>query len=124
MFFNIDCYIIDADDKKIKVKIIDKDSLDKFIKNLNNLYKTKTKKGIPEVEKKDFDNIQDKFYLKISKKTKFNINNFNYNTLKDLIGTNVKISGESKYYSFTIENNEDEKIFKTGYSLICNKIYT
>ena len=30
-----------------------------------------------------------------------------------------------KYYSFTIENNEDEKIFKTGYSLICeNKIYT
>lgn len=120
MFFNIDCYIMEINEKKIKVRISDTDSLIKFIKNLDNLYKTK--KGINVTDKKDIENLKDYFYLNISKKTKFNINNFNYNNLKDLIGVNVKISGESRYYSFSIENG-DEKIFKTGYSLVCNKIY-
>lgn len=131
MFFNIDCYIMDVSEKKIKIKIADKDSLEKFITNLDNLYKTK--KGKEVTDKKDIEsikeNLKDCFYLNISKKTKFNINNFNYNNLKDLIGVNVKISGKSRYYSFSIESNnnidgESNKIFKTGYSLVCNKIYS
>lgn len=131
MFFNIDCYIMDVSEKKIKIKIADKDSLEKFITNLDNLYKTK--KGKEVTDKRDIEsikeNLKDCFYLNISKKTKFNINNFNYNNLKDLIGVNVKISGESRYYSFSIECNnnidgESNKIFKTGYSLVCNKVYT
>ena len=131
MFFNIDCYIMDVSEKKIKIKIADKDSLEKFITNLDNLYKTK--KGKEVTDKRDIEgikeNLKDCFYLNISKKTKFNINNFNYNNLKDLIGVNVKISGESRYYSFSIESNnnidgESNKIFKTGYSLVCNKVYT
>ena len=122
MFFNIDCYIMDVSEKKIKIKISDQESLEKFIKNLDNLYKTK--KGKDVTDKKDIENLKDYFYLNISKKTKFNINNFNYNNLKDLIGVNVKISGESRYYSFSIEGNEGDRIFKKGYSLVCNKIYT
>lgn len=122
MFFNIDCYIMDVSEKKIKIKISDQESLEKFIKNLDNLYKTK--KGKDVTDKKDIENLKDYFYLNISKKTKFNINNFNYNNLKDLIGVNVKISGESRFYSFSIEGNEGDRIFKTGYSLVCNKIYT
>jgi len=143
MFFNINCYIMDVSEKKIKIRISDQESLEKFIKNLDNLYKTK--KGKEVTDKRDIENLKDTFYLNISKKTKFNINNFNYNNLKDLIGVNVKISGESRYYSFSIEGNgfenineninenvnenvsenvETNKILKTGYSLICNKVYT
>jgi hypothetical protein len=99
--------------------------------DLDNLYKTK--KGKEVTDKRDIENLKDTFYLNISKKTKFNINNFNYNNLKDLIGVNVKISGESRYYSFSIEGNgfeninenvsenenvETNKILKTGYSFV------
>ena len=131
MFFNIDCYIMDVSEKKIKIKIADKDSLEKFITNLDNLYKTK--KGKEVTDKRDIEgikeNLKDCFYLNISKKTKFNINTFNYNNLNDLIGVNVRISGESRYYSFSIEGGVGEggnpnRIFKTGYSLVCNKVYT
>ena len=125
MFFNIDCYVMEVSEKKIKIRISDQESLDKFIKNLDNLYKTT--KGKEVTDKKDIENLKDYFYLNISKKTKFNIKNFNYDNLKDLIGVNVKISGESRYYSFSIESSEgceNNRIFKTGYSLICNKIYS
>ena len=127
MFFNIDCYVMYVSEKKIKIRISDQESLDKFIKNLDNLYKTK--KGQEVTDKKDIENLKDTFYLNISKKTKFNINTFNYNNLKDLIGVNVRISGESRYYSFSIEGGVGEggnpnRIFKTGYSLVCNKVYT
>jgi hypothetical protein len=50
MFFNIDCYIIAIYEKKIKIRIADKESLEKFIKNINNLYKTK--KGNEVTDKK------------------------------------------------------------------------
>ena len=127
MFFNIDCYVMYVSEKKIKIRISDQESLDKFIKNLDNLYKTK--KGQEVTDKKDIENLKDTFYLNISKKTKFNINTFNYNNLNDLIGVNVRISGESRYYSFSIEGGVGEggdpnRIFKTGYSLVCNKVYT
>ena len=127
MFFNIDCYVMYVSEKKIKIRISDQESLDKFIKNLYNLYKTK--KGQEVTDKKDIENLKDTFYLNISKKTKFNINTFNYNNLNDLIGVNVRISGESRYYSFSIEGGVGEggnpnRIFKTGYSLVCNKVYT
>ena len=127
MFFNIDCYVMYVSEKKIKIRISDQESLDKFIKNFDNLYKTK--KGQEVTDKKDIENLKDTFYLNISKKTKFNINTFNYNNLNDLIGVNVRISGESRYYSFSIEGGVGEggnpnRIFKTGYSLVCNKVYT
>lgn len=123
MFFNIDCYIIAIYEKKIKIRITDKESLEKFIKNINNLYKTKKGKEVTDKKEIDIENIQNTFYLNISKKTKFNINGYNYINLHDLVGVNVKISGESRYYSFAIENN-NEQIYKTGYSLVCNKVYT
>lgn len=118
MFFNINCYLLEVNEKKIKIRIIDHDSLEKFQRNIDNLYKTK--KGMDLTDKKN--NERDYYYLNISKKTKFNIKNFNYNNLKDLIGVNVVISGETKYYSFSIENEEGNRFFKTGYSFICNKI--
>ena len=57
MFFNIDCYIMDVSEKKIKIKIADKDSLEKFITNLDNLYKTK--KGKEVTDKRDIESIKE-----------------------------------------------------------------
>lgn len=120
MFFNIDCYIVNIYEKKIKIHITDEESLLKFQKNIEKLYKTKAGSKVTDV--KSAENIST-FYLNYSKKTKFEIHNFNYNNIKELIGVNVKISGETKYYSFSVEGTEDKPIFKTGYSLVCNKIY-
>jgi len=66
MFFNINCYIMDVSEKKIKIRISDQESLEKFIKNLDNLYKTK--KGKEVTDKRDIENLKDTFYLNISKK--------------------------------------------------------
>ena len=63
MFFNIDCYVMYVSEKKIKIRISDQESLDKFIKNLDNLYKTK--KGQEVTDKKDIENLKDTFYLNI-----------------------------------------------------------
>jgi len=125
MYFNIDCYIVNVYEKKIKIHIEDEESLLKFKKNIDNLYKTKSGSQVTDI--RNTDGIST-FSLSYNKKTKFDIQNFSYNNIKDLIGVNVKISGESKYYSFTttgtgdIENEDETSMFKNGYSLICNKI--
>ena len=125
MFFKISCYIQDINEKKIKVKIVDDDDLTKFQNNINNLYKTKKGSELENTHIKDTDKkINNVFYLNIMKRTKFDIKDFKYDNLKSLIGTNVNISGESKYYSFVINNEfTEEKKYKKGYSLVCNKIY-
>ena len=120
MFFNIDCYIVNVYEKKIKIHISDEESLLKFQQNIDKLYKTKIGSKVTDI--KTAEGIKT-FYLNINKKTKFDIQNFNYDNIKDLIGVNIIISGESKYYSFSLDQSDDNKIYKTGYSLVCNKIY-
>jgi len=122
MFFNISGYIININNNKLKLKIIDNEVLTKFQKNINKLYKTTN-----EI------NLEDNIYsFKINKKTKFIIKNYNYNNLFELNGVFVNISGYSKYFCFELENNilneinneiEIEKKIKKGYIYICNKIY-
>ena len=51
MFFNIDCYVMYVSEKKIKIRISDQESLDKFIKNLDNLYKTKKGQEVKYIKK-------------------------------------------------------------------------
>jgi hypothetical protein len=126
MFFNISCYIENITETQIKVKIIDSENLLKFQKNINSLYKSKKGESVTNKHSSEC-NI---FNLKINKKTKFDLGNFNYSNLKNLIGTSVNISGESKYYCFQVKEtiNEiydftEEKTYINGYSLICNKIY-
>lgn len=122
MFFNVSGYITYISDSTIKIKIIDKDDLIKFQRNINKLYK----KNI------DTDNNTNIYNFKINKKTKFIIKNYTYNNYSELIGIFITISGYSKYYCFSINNNilneinnelEDEKKYKQGYIYICNKIY-
>jgi len=129
MFFKISCYIQDIKEKKIKIKIVDEDDLIKFQNNINKLYKTKIGSELENTHIKTVDDdiikkINNIFYLNIMKKTKFDIKGFKYDNMESLIGTNVFISGESKYYSFIINNEfTEEKKYKRGYSLVCNKIY-
>lgn len=125
MFFNIDCYILAIYDKKIKVRIVDRDILSKFQTNINNLYKNKKRNDVSITH----DSTADIYYLNIQKQTKFIVdkNKYHYNTIKELTGCMVNISGQSKYYSFSVENESlgtesYEKNIKRGYSLICNKI--
>ncbi len=123
MFFNISCYIEIITETQLKVRIIDADNLLKFQKNINGLYKSK--KGESVSNKHNYSSECDKFNLKINKKTKFDLNRLDYPNLNNLVGTNVNISGESKYYCFSIiDEFTDEKKYINGYSLICNKIYT
>lgn len=120
MFFNISCYIESISEKHINVKIIDIDNLLKFQKNIDTLYKNK--KG--KIVSNKHNSTIDQFKLKINKKTKFELDKFTYENINNLIGTNVNISGESKYYNFcVVDEFTDEKKYITGYSLICNKIY-
>lgn len=122
MFFNISCYIENITENNIKVKIIDSENLLKFQKNINGLYKSK--KGESVTNKHSCSSECNIFNLKFNKKTKFELDRFNYTNLNDLIGTNVNISGESKYYFFSIlDEFTNEKKYINGYSLICNKIY-
>jgi len=129
MFFNISCYIESIADTKIKVRIVDPDNLLKFQKNINGLYKSKKGNSVSNKHSSECDI----FNLKFNKKTKFDLNGFNYTDLNNLIGTNVNISGESKYYCFPVNkiNTDSQEIndfteeikYINGYSLICNKIY-
>jgi hypothetical protein len=126
MFFNISCYIENITETYIKIKIIDPEILSKFQKNINGLYKTKKGKLVTNKHSSEIDT----FNLKINKKTKFDLIGFSYSNLNNLIGTNINISGESKYYCFPVSNinNEindftEEIKYINGYSLICNKIY-
>jgi hypothetical protein len=122
MFFNVSGYIVNINDDKLQLRIIDDDDLLKFQTNLNKIYKIN-----------DNININNKIYkFKINKKTKFIIKNYTYNSLNELQGIYVTISGYFKYYSFCFNttmvneiNNEleDTKKYKTGYMNICNKIY-
>ena len=120
MFFNISCYIENITETKIKVKIIDSEMLLKFQKNINGLYKSKKGNLVTNKHSSECDI----FNLKFNKKTKFELDRFNYTDLNNLIGTNVNISGESKYYCFSIlDEFTNEKKYINGYSLVCNKIY-
>ena len=123
MYFNINCYILDINEKKIKISISDNAVLLKFQNNINNLYKTKSGSLVTDRKLADCVNDINVFYLNINKKTKFDIIHFDYNNMSELIGVNVNISGESKYYAFNIEDDNNKVIYKTGYSLVCNKIY-
>jgi hypothetical protein len=122
MFFNVSGYIVNINDDKLQLRIIEDDDLIKFQTNLNKIYKIN-----------DNININNKIYkFKINKKTKFIIKNYTYTNLNELKGIYVTISGYFKYYSFCFNttmvneiNNEleDTKKYKTGYMNICNKIY-
>lgn len=123
MFFNISGYIIDINQKKIIIRIIDEDLLIKFQKNINKLYKVEN----------DI-NLENNIYtFHINKNTKFIISNFTYNNLLDLKGIYITLSGYSKYYCFQLNNDnilneinneiEEQKNYKKGYIYIINKIY-
>lgn len=123
MFFNISGYIVDINQKKIIVRIIDNDLLIKFQKNINKLYKI------------DNDiNLEKNIYtFHINKNSKIIINNFTYNNLFELKGIYITISGYSKYFCFQFNNNnilndinneiEEHKNYKKGYIYIVNKLY-
>lgn len=121
MFFKIKCYVQSINSNELTVYINDCDELIRFQKNLIKLYKN--------IESFDYEK---KIYkIKLLSSTKYNIS-FQYNHLNALIGTNINISGKSKYYCFTTETEEFDELtnlFKpikkiiTGYTLYANKIY-
>jgi hypothetical protein len=120
MFFKIQCYIIDIKNNDIWISISNKEELTKFQTNLIKLYKN--------IEEFNYNN--NIFKLKVNKQTKFNIN-FIYNNIKELKGCSVTISGQSKYYCFSYNDeilNELTNTFNTikkikkGYILVINKI--
>jgi hypothetical protein len=121
MFFNIKCYIQSINNNEIIVYINDNNELIRFQNNLIKLYKNID----------SFDYEKKIYKIKLLSSTKYNIS-FQYNNLNALIGTNVNISGKSKYYCFVTHNEEFDtltnlfkpikKIIK-GYTLYANKIY-
>ena len=50
MFFNIDCYIVNVYEKKIKIHISDEESLLKFQQNIDKLYKTKIGSKVTDIK--------------------------------------------------------------------------
>lgn len=128
MFFNISCYILEIKNNNLKVKIIDDEILVRFHNNIQRLYSNK-KKSINTLQNTDAGETKTEsknniFTLKINKNTNFDIQNFSYNNISDLIGTHVTISGQSKYYCFEIGESIviGEKKYKKGYTLVCNKV--
>ena len=122
MFFKIRCYILNIINNDLIISITDKDELERFQKNLIKLYKN--------YDEFDFNNQI--YKIKYNNQTKFNIN-FSYNNIKDLKGIAVSISGISKYYCFSyndeiLETNTNTLItvkkIKRGFTLIANKITT
>jgi hypothetical protein len=120
MFFKIKCYINYIKDNTINISINDPNELLRFQKNLIKLYKN------PEY----FDYEKKKFSIKILNTTKIQLNT-NYNLISDLHGISVIISGSSKYYCFSVDNevfDEQTNLLKTekkvirGYTLYANKI--
>lgn len=120
MFFKITCNIIKVQNKDLLIEINDEESLLRFQKNLNLLYKNNIN-----------INSKNKIYkIKYNNKTKFDIKK-KYNNLIELIGLNIVISGQSKYYSFSYKDevlNEQTNTFititknKKGYILYANNI--
>lgn len=120
MFFKIKCYITNIKNNILLIEICDDEELNRFHNNLIKLYKNSD----------NFDYTKKQYNIKINANTKFNIN-YSYNTLSELIGISVIISGYSKYYCFSYEDeifDEFTNLFKkikknkNGYSLIANKI--
>lgn len=120
MFFKITCNIIKVQNKDLLIEIDDEESLLRFQKNLNLLYKNNIN-----------INSKNKIYkIKYNNNTKFDIKK-KYNNLIELIGLNIVISGQSKYYSFSYKDevlNEQTNTFititknKKGYILYANNI--
>lgn len=120
MFFKITCYINYIKDNTINISINDKNELLRFQTNLLKLYKN------PDY----FDYEKKTFNIKLLNTTKYNLN-FTYSSIQSLHGISVVISGSSKYYCFSVDNDEfDEQsnLFKSvkkmirGYTLYANKI--
>jgi hypothetical protein len=109
-------------DTKIKVRIVDDDNLLKFQANISGLYKSKRGKLVSNIHNSSSE--CDIFNLKINKNTKFDLKRIDYTNLSNLIGISVRISGQSKYYCFSVTDEfTSEKKYINGYSLNCNKIY-
>jgi hypothetical protein len=124
MFFKISGYIlnINSTKKKILLKINDDDELNRF---KNNLIQFKI------YSKEYLEKINNTFTLKFNNFTKFNISKYNYKNISDLNGVYITISGQTKYYCFSIDENKyneitnniiTEKKIKSGYILLCNNI--
>ncbi len=131
MFFKINCYVqsINATSNETSNKtsnemiiyINDSIELNRFQQNLIKLYKN------PD----SFDYEKKIFKIKLLPSTKFNLR-FKYENLKSLVGTNIYISGYSKYYCFSVDSevfDELTNLFKPikkiikGYTLYASKIY-
>ena len=120
MFFKIKCYINSIKNNIINISIYDNNELLRFQQNLSKLYKNLDQ----------FDYNKNNFDLKLLNSTKIQLNT-SYNSINDLHGIPVIISGSSKYYCFTIDKEEIDiqtntfvnvkKIIK-GYTLYANKI--
>jgi hypothetical protein len=124
MFFKVSGYIlnINSTKKKILLKINDDDELNRF---KNNLIQFKI------YSKEYLEKINNTFTLKFNNFTKFNISKYNYKNISDLNGVYITISGQTKYYCFSIDENKyneitnniiTEKKIKSGYILLCNNI--
>jgi|Laugresu1bdmlbdd_1035124.scaffolds.fasta_scaffold46238_1 hypothetical protein len=120
MFFKIKCYINSIKNNIINISIYDNNELLRFQQNLSKLYKNLDQ----------FDYNKNNFDLKLLNSTKIQLNT-SYNSINDLHGISVIISGSSKYYCFTIDKEDIDiqtntfvnvkKIIK-GYTLYANKI--
>lgn len=120
MFFKINCYINYVKNNTMNISINDESELLRFQKNLLKLYKNPN----------HFDYQKKNFNIKLLNTTKFNLS-FAYSSIQNLHGINVVISGLSKYYCFSVDQDEfDEQsnLFKPvkkiirGYTLYANKI--
>lgn len=118
----IKCYILSViDNKKIKIEVNDEESLEKLNKLTNKLKKNKMYKLPID---KECDN---RFFININNKTKYQFKNINYNHLSDLYGLEVFITFYPKYYHFKTESEDDEtkekkSFFYIGYYFVGIKI--
>lgn len=122
MFFKLNGYIHKIIDTHLYLELNDEEEYNKYINNLKILYKNNIPKYL----------LNNKIIkLKLTKKTKFNINNYNYNNISDLIGCNIIINFSSKFYSIKINKpqicdltNEfiDNYLYKSGYVFLINTI--
>lgn len=105
---------------KIKIEINDEESFEKIENIIKKLQKEKKYK-VP-VDKCN----NHLYYINLNKNTKFIFNNINYNNLQDLIGMELFISFNIKYYNFIIEsiNEKNEKIinYHNGYNFNATKL--
>ena len=118
-------YILSViDNKKIKIEINEEESLNKMNNLLSKLKKNKMYKLPRDKE------CNNRFYININDKTKYQFKNINYDNLSDLYGLEVSITFYHKYYHFQnknvkIDNDEESKknnIFYIGYYFIATKL--